>query len=139
MRDLNLKRIERRAISTADYVLIAVALAAFGAMCFLVVGLTWGQHVVVAGVSAALLATLLYSFRAMYKAGRRRRRQTSTGFSAIMKPIESNTRITGGEPKGEPYALQEQYPETAGEDQGQLTSSHLAGSTQRKESAQNRR
>jgi hypothetical protein len=123
-----------------DYVLIAVALAAFGMMCFLVVGLSWGQHVVVGAVSAAVVATLLYSFRVMYKAGRqrRRRRQAKRGFSAIMKPIESNARIVVGELTGEANAHQERSPERAGEGQGQLIS-QFRGSTHCNGSAQDRR
>ena len=113
--------------------LACTAAATVAIIIGMVTGFSWGKYLLVTIVSAVLLGGLLYTFRAMYKAGRQdqvteQSDERSADCPIHLRPTHGTETTNGGPPTGEPYPHHEDYPESAGEDQGQLTS-HLPGST----------
>jgi len=117
--------------------LLAMIAAATVALIFgLVGGVSWGKYLLLMGGGAAIIGAFVYTFRAMCSAGRIR---PANGIDQPENRLPQRrvhlqprpggeTQEAFGQPTSEPYPHHENYPESAGQDQGQLTS-HLPGST----------
>lgn len=108
----------KRLVSWFEELLACTAAATVAIIIGMVTGFSWGKYLLVTIVSALLFGGLLYTFRAMYKAGRQLNGQSEEPIvepSIPLRPTRgTETSTIVGKPTGEPYPHHEDYPERLG-------------------------
>lgn len=122
-----------------EYLLPMVAAATMALMFGLLIGASWPACLMLMGAGAALIGGIAYTLLQMHRLGIRTEAcgpDQAMRHDTLAPDRSADSRLTGQrrmlvrQPvEGyEPYPHHENYPESPGEDQGQLTS-HLSGST----------
>ncbi len=93
----------------------------------LIASLAWWQSLLLLIGCLFGIWTIVFSFLEVYRAARNAKNSASEAFNEDTDPYASRT-VAVGPPTGEPYPHHEDFVESAGLDQGQLTS-QLPGST----------
>jgi hypothetical protein len=122
-----------------ECLLPTIAAATIALMFGLLAGLSWPRCLMLMGALAALIGGAAFSLLKMHRLALSQPVGSSDRVATGL-PVDSNRSATtslAAPPRGlarqsaflfQPYPHHEDYPESAGEDQGQLTS-HLSGST----------
>ena len=114
-----------------EYLLPMVAAATVALMFSLLAGVSWQVCLMLILAVAALTGGVAFTLMRMHSLGLPQQASSPEGV-ARQRPPDPNRSdkmlVTQAAYQSEPYPHHEHYPESAGEDQGQLTS-HLSGST----------
>jgi hypothetical protein len=117
-----------------EYLLPTIAAATMAMVYGLLVGVSWPLCLMLMGAMAVLLGGMTFSLLKMHRLALPRDRAARydlldpNRYAELRLRAQQQMLLKTQPADDEPYPHHEHYPESAGEDQGQLTS-HLSGST----------